>query len=210
MGLAAAFSFYPGKNLGACGEAGAVTTSDAGLAQRIRMLRDHGQAKKYYHDLEGYNGRLDAIQAGILRIKLRDLALRNEKRRQSAARYQEMLAPLGDAIGLPHEPSWAKGVYHLFVVRVQERDELGRYLNQVNIGTGIHYPVPLHLQKAYVDLGYAAGDFPVAERLAAQILSLPMYPELTEDQIRQVCAGVEAFCARRSGAPLAIAAVAGD
>jgi dTDP-4-amino-4,6-dideoxygalactose transaminase len=124
MGRAAAFSFYPGKNLGACGEAGAVTTNDAELAQKVRMLRDHGQAKKYYHEMEGYNGRLDAIQAGILQVKLRRLAEWNERRRECARRYGELLAPAAESAGRPYEPSWARAVYHLYVVRVAEREEL--------------------------------------------------------------------------------------
>jgi len=141
MGRAAAFSFYPGKNLGACGEAGAVTTNDAKLAKKIRMLRDHGQAQKYYHDIEGYNGRLDGIQAGILKVKLRHLASWNEQRRESASRYRERTAPIGERIRLPHEPPWSKAVYHLFVVRVDNREQLQRQLADADIGTGIHYPV---------------------------------------------------------------------
>jgi len=185
MGLAAAFSFYPGKNLGACGEAGAVTTNDETLARKIRMVRDHGQAEKYYHDLEGYNGRLDAIQAGILRIKLRHLAAWNQQRRECARRYRELLGSMREEIGLPYEPSWAKGVYHLYVVRVENRDQLQKRLAAADIGTGIHYPIPLHLQKAYSSLGHTIGDFPVSERAAAEILSLPMYSGLDyEQQIR--------------------------
>lgn len=186
MGLAAAFSFYPGKNLGACGEAGAVTTNDESLARRIRMVRDHGQAEKYYHEVEGYNGRLDAIQAGILRIKLRHLAAWNEKRRECARRYRELLGSREEEIKLPNEPSWAKGVYHLYVVRVENRDQLQRHLATANIGTGIHYPIPLHLQKAYGSLGHTAGDFPVSERSASQILSLPMYSGLDHKQQRHI------------------------
>lgn len=178
IGRAAAFSFYPGKNLGACGEGGAVTTNDAELARKIRMLRDHGQSQKYYHDIEGYNGRLDAIQAGILRIKLRHLPAWNDQRRETAGRYQSMLSEAGDAIGLPHEPSWAKSVYHLYVVRLRDRDQAQKRLSGAGIATGIHYPIPLHLQKAYTGLGYAEGSFPVAERAAAEILSLPMFPGL--------------------------------
>jgi dTDP-4-amino-4,6-dideoxygalactose transaminase len=182
MGHAAAFSFYPGKNLGACGEAGAVTTSDAEIAQKVRMLRDHGQARKYYHELEGYNGRLDAIQAGILRIKLRHLSGWNEGRRQAATRYRELFekADLGEVP--PDEPTWTKGVYHLYVIRVANRDDLMRHLGDEHIGTGIHYPVPLHLQKAYEGCGYKAGDFPVAEKVAPEILSLPMFPQLRSPQ----------------------------
>ncbi len=182
MGRAAAFSFYPGKNLGACGEAGAVTTDDAEIAQKIRMLRDHGQAQKYYHEMEGYNGRLDAIQAGILRVKLRHLAAWNEKRRECARRYRELLGSAPEEIGLPYEPSWARAVYHLYVVRVENRDQLQRYLAEANIGTGIHYPIPLHLQKAYTFLGYKQGDFPASEKATSQILSLPMHPGLGCEQ----------------------------
>jgi dTDP-4-amino-4,6-dideoxygalactose transaminase len=132
--------------------------------------------------LEGYNGRLDAIQAGILRIKLRHLTAWNEKRRECARRYQELLGPADPGIRLPYEPSWAKAVYHLYVVRVQNRDALQKHLAEAGIGTGIHYPIPLHLQKACVDLGYREGDFPVSERAAADILSLPMYPGLGYEQ----------------------------
>ena len=178
MGKAAAFSFYPGKNLGACGEAGAVTTNDLNLAQKIRAMRDHGQSAKYYHDMEGYNGRLDAIQAGILRTKLYRLAQWNSQRRERAETYQELLAPL-DGVMLPVEPEWARGVYHLYVVRTQDRQLLQDSLKTAGIGTGIHYPIPLHLQKAYRALGYVKGDFPVTEKLASEILSLPMYPQLT-------------------------------
>lgn len=182
MGRAAGFSFYPGKNLGACGEAGAVTTDDPELAQRVRMLRDHGQAKKYYHDLEGYNGRLDSIQAGILRTKLRHLPEWNQKRRDSAAHYRGLFLLYTDDIVLPFEPSSSRSIYHLYVIRIKEREQLQRYLAENGIGTGIHYPVPLHLQGAYRELGYKPGDFPVTERCAAEILSLPMYPGLERAQ----------------------------
>ena len=188
IGRTAAFSFYPGKNLGACGEAGAVTTNDADLAKRVRVLRDHGQAQKYYHDMEGYNGRLDAIQAGILRIKLRHLAAWNERRRECASRYQELLGAAAEGVKLPFEPSWSKAVFHLYVVQVQNREQLQKHLGEAGIGTGIHYPIPLHLQKAYKHLGYRQGDFPVSEEAASQILSLPMFPGLTygqQDRIAQ-------------------------
>jgi dTDP-4-amino-4,6-dideoxygalactose transaminase len=193
MGQAAAFSFYPGKNLGACGEAGAVTTNDAELARKVRMLRDHGQAQKYYHDMEGYNGRLDAIQAGILRIKLRHLTAWNERRRECARQYQELLGSADPEVRLPFEPSWSKAVYHLYVVRVQNRDALQKHLAEAGIGTGIHYPIPLHLQKAYANLGYRKGDFPVCEGVAADILSLPMFPQLTSEQQRRVVKEVHNF-----------------
>ena len=210
MGVAAAFSFYPGKNLGACGEAGAVTTNDVALAKKVRMLRDHGQAKKYYHDVEGYNGRLDAIQAGILRIKLQHLEAWNDSRRQSARRYRELLDGRTGMAELPVEASWAKAVYHLFVVRVEKREELQAYLGAANIGTGIHYPVPLHLQKAYSHLRYRAGDFPVADKAATEILSLPMYPGLADEQIKRVCKQLEAFWAESGAGKLSLAAGVGD
>jgi len=197
MGLAAAFSFYPGKNLGACGEGGAVTTNDPEVAQKVRMLRDHGQPKKYYHDVEGYNGRLDAIQAGILRIKLRSLAEWNEKRREAAARYRELLA--GQPLILPHEPEWANAIYHLFVVRMESRGEAMDFLAEAGIGTGIHYPIPLHLQKAYSHLGYKAGDFPVAEKAAEEIVSLPMFPGITSEQQQLVATRLQEFAAKLSG-----------
>jgi dTDP-4-amino-4,6-dideoxygalactose transaminase len=192
MGKAAAFSFYPGKNLGACGEAGAVTTNDARVAQAIRMIRDHGQSQKYYHQIEGYNGRLDAIQAGFLQVKLRHLEVWNQERRQRAARYRELLGSI-EGVGLPCEPSWSRAVHHLYVVQVQNRQRLQQHLADAGIGTGIHYPVPLHLQQAYSDLGYGPSDFPVAEKKAAEILSLPMFPGLTFGQQSRVAEEVQAF-----------------
>jgi dTDP-4-amino-4,6-dideoxygalactose transaminase len=186
MGHAAAFSFYPGKNLGACGEAGAVTTDDERLARRCQMLRDHGQSKKYFHDIEGYNGRLDAIQAGILRVKLRHLAKWNEQRRQRARGYDELFADADGTVILPHVPSWSRPVYHLYVVRVAERELLQKDLAAAGIGTGIHYPIPLHLAKAYEALGFRHGDFPVAEQAASQVLSLPMFPGLSLEQQERV------------------------
>jgi dTDP-4-amino-4,6-dideoxygalactose transaminase len=179
VGRAAAFSFYPGKNLGACGEAGAVTTNDQALAAQVRMLRDHGQSKKYYHDMEGYNGRLDAIQAGILHVKLQHLCEWNEQRRARAAEYKNLFEVTDSPVRPPHEPSWSRAVYHLYVVRTEHRDGLMAFLKEQGIGTGIHYPIPLHLQRAYHALGYSTGDFPVTERAAAEIVSLPMYPQLT-------------------------------
>ncbi|MBV9483867.1 MAG: DegT/DnrJ/EryC1/StrS family aminotransferase [Acidobacteria bacterium] len=187
MGRAAAFSFYPGKNLGACGEAGAVTTNDAALASRLKMLRDHGQARKYYHEIEGYNGRLDAIQAGLLHAKLRYLERWNTARRECAARYRRLLSAADCGIDAAYEPSWSKPVYHLYVVRTRERDEMIGHLRRAGIGTGVHYPIPLHLQKAYEGLHYRKGDFPVTEAACAEILSLPMFPQLTaEQQVRIV------------------------
>jgi dTDP-4-amino-4,6-dideoxygalactose transaminase len=193
MGHAAAFSFYPGKNLGACGEAGAVTTHDDEIAQQVRMLRNHGQSQKYFHVMEGYNGRLDAIQAGILQVKLRHLRAWNEERRECARRYRELLASATPEVILPYEPPWAKAVYHLYVVRTQNRDHLQTYLAEAGIGTGIHYPVPLHLQTAYYRLGYLKGEFPVSERAAAEIISLPMYPGLSAVQQERIAGLVTQF-----------------
>jgi dTDP-4-amino-4,6-dideoxygalactose transaminase len=182
MGRAAAFSFYPGKNLGACGEAGAVTTNDAAISDKIKMLRDHGQAKKYHHDIEGYNGRLDAIQAGLLHVKLEHLAEWNTRRRERATEYNRLFAGSESVVTLPYEPSWSRAVYHLYVIRTEERQGMMVHLKNAGIDTGIHYPIPLHLQKAYHSLGYLFGDFPVCERVAAQIVSLPMFPQLTSQQ----------------------------
>jgi len=193
MGHAAAFSFYPGKNLGACGEGGAITTNDSAVAAKCRMLRDHGQSKKYYHDVLGYNGRLDALQAGILRVKLQHLSRWNDERRECAKRYNELLAPLGASIAVPHQPSWSNPVYHLYVVRSTNRDELQKHLNDAGIGTGIHYPIPVHLQKPYASLGYQRGDFPVSEEAADQILSLPMYAGLTAEQQEHVAGAIAEF-----------------
>jgi len=191
MGVAAAFSFYPGKNLGACGEAGAVTTNDEDIARKVRMLRDHGQARKYYHDVEGYNGRLDSIQAGILHCKLHHLAKWNQQRRQCADRYKKILSPLAENLTLCSQTS--RSVYHLYVVRHAQREELQAHLAANRIGTGIHYPIPLHLQNAYRDLGYKKGDFPVAEKLASEILSLPMYPTLSPEQQQSVADAIGQF-----------------
>ncbi len=193
MGRAAAFSFYPGKNLGACGEAGAVTTEDPAIAAKIRMLRDHGQAKKYFHDIEGYNGRLDAIQAGLLSVKLAHLAKWNEQRRKRAAEYNRLLAG-NDEIILPFEPSWSRAVYHLYVVRVADRDGLMEHLKAAGIGTGIHYPVPLHLQRPYAELNYTRQDLPVASRIAEEIVSLPMFPQLKAEQQALVANEIQVFC----------------
>jgi len=182
MGLAAAFSFYPGKNLGACGEGGAITTNDLALAQCTKMIRDHGQAKKYYHDIEGYNGRLDSIQAGWLTVKLRHLEQWNNSRRALAHRYHELLRETKESMVLPVESTWTKGVFHLYVIRVQDRESFQAHLAEAGIGTGIHYPVPLHQQKAYEHLGYKTGDFPVTERVAREIVSLPMFPQMEQSQ----------------------------
>ena len=192
IGAMAAFSFYPGKNLGACGEGGAVTGADASLMNRVRQLREHGQAKKYYHDTEGYNGRLDAIQAGFLRVKLRRLAEWNDGRRRAATLYREALADIPE-LRLPMEAGYAHHVYHLFVVRTEQRDALQQHLSAQRIGTGLHYPLPLHLQQAYADRGWRRGDLPVTERTADTLLSLPMFAEITETQVERVADAVRSF-----------------
>ena len=192
FGKAAAFSFYPGKNLGACGEAGAVTTDDEQVARTIRMLREHGQVQKSYHDLEGYNGRLDAIQAAFLRIKLRHLDGWNAQRRSAAARYGTVLSGVADIV-TPFEPPSSSAIYHLYVIRSRDRERLAEHLKGQGIHTGLHYPLPLHLQKCYREWGYGDGSLPVTERVASEILSLPMFPGLTEEQQQRVGAAIEAF-----------------
>jgi len=200
MGRAAAFSFYPGKNLGACGEAGAATTNDGSIAQKIKMLRDHGQTRKYYHEIEGYNGRLDAIQAGLLHAKLPYLGKWNSQRRERAAEYNRLLTAADCTVSSPYEPSWSKAVYHLYVVRSDDREGLIQHLKQVGIGTGIHYPIPLHLQQAYSWMHYRAGDFPAAEKAAAEVVSLPMFPQLTAEDQSRVVGEIQAFAGGRKQA----------
>ena len=200
MGQAAAFSFYPGKNLGACGEAGAVTTNDETIASSTRMIRDHGQAKKYYHNLEGYNGRLDAIQAGFLTVKLKHLDEWNSRRQDAARRYialfEQSLATHGlQGITPPHEPHWSRANYHLFVVRTADREHLIKEIARQGVGTGIHYPIPLHLQQAYSHLGYTPGELPCSERVCKEVVSLPMFPTLTSRQQEKVVLSVTKFCA---------------
>ncbi len=190
VGHAAAFSFYPGKNLGACGEAGAITTNDEAIANRARMLRDHGQARKYHHDIEGYNGRLDAIQAGILRAKLPHLSAWNVERRELAKRYNQLFAGAAGTIIVPYEAPGSRAVHHLYVIRVAGRDGLLAHLAGAGIGAAIHYPIPLHLQNAYASLNYMKGDFPVAEKCCSEILSLPMYPQLSHAQQGRVVTAV--------------------
>jgi dTDP-4-amino-4,6-dideoxygalactose transaminase len=211
MGRAGAFSFYPGKNLGACGEGGAITTNDARLADTCKMIRDHGQAKKYYHDIEGYNGRLDSIQTGILSVKLKHLAGWNAKRRERAAEYNRLFAASEGGVQTPYEPSWSCAVYHLYVIRTEDREGLMAHLGKAGIGTGIHYPIPLHRQRAYEALGYKAGDFPVCEEIAAEIVSLPMYPQLTAAQQARVVQEIVAFNAKftRKHAEADVTALAG-
>ena len=192
IGEAGCFSFYPVKNLGAFGEAGAVATNNDELAEKLRILRDHGQSKKYYHDLIGGNFRMAGIQGAVLNVKLKYLQEWNELRRNHAKMYESLLKSAPEII-LPQEPEYSKGNYHLFIIRAQRRDELQKYLLDNGVATGIHYPVPIHLQKAYGYLGLAEGSFPVSEKIAKEILSLPMYPELTEEQIEYVCGKVKKF-----------------
>ena len=194
MGHAAAFSFYPGKNLGACGEAGAITTNSEEMARKMRILRDHGQSKKYYHDMEGYNGRLDSLQAGFLSVKLRHLAEWNRQRQEAASRYNEMLSSV-DGVVVPYQPPWSRPVHHLYVVRVTDRDGLQKHLAEAKIDTGIHYPIPLHMQKAYEAFGFKKGDFPVTEKIAKEILSLPMYPQLQAAAQTRVVQKIQEFAA---------------
>jgi len=189
FGKAAAFSFYPGKNLGACGEAGAITTDNEEVARTVQMLRDHGQRRKYYHGLEGYNGRLDAIQAAFLRVKLRHLGTWNAQRRAAAMRYNSLLAS-SPVVQVPYEHGSSAAVYHLYVVRTPNRDALGECLKNRGIATGLHYPVPLHLQECYKGWGYAQGSLPVTERIASEILSLPMFPGLTSEQQSRIAAAI--------------------
>jgi dTDP-4-amino-4,6-dideoxygalactose transaminase len=199
MGHAAAFSFYPGKNLGACGEAGAMTTNHDQVAQMCRLLRDHGQSKKYYHDIEGFNGRLDSIQAGFLRAKLKHLKKWNEQRQEIAQRYNKLFTGAEGSVTVPHHPEWSRPVYHIYAIQVGERAQLQKQLDGVGIGTGIHYPIALHLAKAYEGLGFRAGDFPVAEQACSQVLSLPMFPGLTPRQQERVAEEVLKSVAVGSG-----------
>ena len=185
LGDLAAFSFYPSKNLGACGEGGMVTARSAGTATPIRRLRDHGQGRRYHHDVVGWNGRLDAIQAAILRVKLRRLTADNDRRRKNALLYEQALAGIPGLV-LPKHPSHVLPAWHLYVVQVEQRSRVRERLAATGIDTGLHYPVPVHLTAAYQELGHREGDFPVAEALANRGLSLPFFSDLTEDQIGYV------------------------
>ena len=185
IGDAGCFSFYPGKNLGAYGEAGAVITNNSGLAEKIRMLRDHGSAKKYYHQVVGWNARMDGFQGAVLSVKLKYLPQWNEARRNNAAVYNKLFAGLEGVI-TPHEMAYAKHVYHVYALRVMNRESLISILGEKGIGTNVHYPVPVHLQNAYEFLGLKQGSYPVAEKCASEFVSLPMFAELTTDQIRYV------------------------
>ena len=185
IGDAGCFSFYPAKNLGAYGDGGMLVTNDGHVAEKIKMLRNYGQKEKYNHIFLAYNRRLDTIQAAILRIKLRRLDKGNEKRRENAKIYNSLLR--NSNVITPAVADYAKHVYHLYVIRTKRRNELGKLLNKKEISTGLHYPIPIHLQPAYSYLGYKKGDFPITEEVAEEILSLPMYPELAKNQIQYIC-----------------------
>lgn len=188
MGVMAAFSFYPGKNLGAYGEGGAVVTSDPQLAKKIRVMRSWGEERRYEHSVKGFNYRMDGIQGAILRVKLRHLEAWTENRRARAADYARAFA--GSGIATPIERPQCRHVYHVYALRLPNRDATRAALQAADIQTGIHYPIPVHLQPAHSDLGYRRGDFPVSEEVALQVLSLPMFPEMTTEQVQQVAAGV--------------------
>ncbi len=191
LGRAACFSFYPGKNLGAYGDAGAVTTNDAEIAEKVRLLRNHGRHDKYLHEIKGYGERIDTLQAAVLSAKLPYLCEWTQARRRLAARYTERMADW--EIMLPYVDSQANAAWHLYVIRTSRRDEMLDYLKKQGIGAGIHYPVPLHLQPAYADLGYRPGSLPVTEAVARSCLSLPIYPEMTDEQQDRVIAAVRSF-----------------
>ena len=192
IGDAAAFSFYPGKNLGAFGEGGAITTNNLELATKMRMFRDHGQTQKYYHGIIGWNARMDGIQGAVLSVKLKHLESWNEARRKNAHLYNELLSNV-DGVITPMEADYAKHVYHIYAIRVQNRDILIKKLTEKNIACGIHYPVPIHLQEAYNFLGHGKGSFSIAEKCAEEFVSLPMFPELTMEQIEYIVNQIKAF-----------------
>jgi dTDP-4-amino-4,6-dideoxygalactose transaminase len=187
----ACFSFYPGKNLGAYGEGGAITTNDEEIAQKARMLRDHGSPKKFYHEFIGNNCRLEGIQGAVLSVKLKHLDKWNDGRRKNADLYRKYLE--GSGVGVPEEMRYAKHVYHVFCVRVKDREKLIDFLKEKGVFTNIHYPIPIHLQKAYQFLGYKKGDFPVTEGCMDDILSLPMFAELTEEEIKYTAECIKEF-----------------
>jgi dTDP-4-amino-4,6-dideoxygalactose transaminase len=188
IGDMSCFSFYPTKNLGACGEGGAVVTNNAAYAHQIRLLRDWGTERKYVHEIMGYNNRMEGMQGAILRVKLRHLEKWTEARRAHAARYGELLAGCG--VRLPQAMPYARHVYHVYTIRSANRDSLRATLQQSEIQTGVHYPVPVHLQPAYANLGYARGSFPAAEQAAAEVLALPVYPEMSDSQLQEVAAAL--------------------
>jgi len=196
---ASSFSFYPGKNLGAYGEAGAVVTNDDEFAKKVRMIRDHGATQKYFHEIYGHNYRMEGIQGAVLLVKLKHLEEWNNSRRRIAAQYRELLSDL-EELQLPKEMAYGKHVYHLFVIQLKgnekgksRRDELQKYLSEKGIATGLHYPVPLHLQPCFSHLGYKKGEFPITEQLADNGLSLPIFPEMNDEQIEYVADEIRAF-----------------
>ena len=192
LGDLGCFSFYPGKNLGACGEGGAVVTDSADMAQKMRILRDWGQAERYHHVLRGFNYRMDSIQGAVLAVKLRHLEDWTEARRRVALHYDALLA--GTAVGRPAAAEGREHVWHVYAVRTRERDRVRQRLGECGIATGIHYPIPVHMQPAYADLGYGPGSFPISESFAAETLSLPLFPELTRGQIELVCGTLGEIC----------------
>jgi len=191
LGDISCFSFYPGKNLGACGEGGALVTNNPAFAARAKSLREHGSTQRYHHDEVGYNYRMEGFQGAVLGVKLKHIAQWNAERRRVAQHYTELLA--GTPLQLPHEADYAESAWHLYTVRTPRRDELKKFLDDNGIGNAVHYPIPLHLQKAYVSLGHKPGDFPVAEKAAREVLSLPLFPELTDTQIQRVVEVVKNF-----------------
>ena len=191
FGAISCYSFYPGKNLGACGEGGALVTNNAAFAARAKALREHGSTVRYYHDEIGYNYRMEGFQGAVLGVKLPHLQEWTDARRRVAHRYHEVLA--GTPLQLPREAAWGESAWHLYVVRHPRRDELKAHLEANGVGCAVHYPIPLHLQKAYANLSHKPGDFPVAEKAARECLSLPIYPELTEAQIQRVAAVIKEF-----------------
>jgi dTDP-4-amino-4,6-dideoxygalactose transaminase len=195
IGLAGCFSFYPGKNLGAYGEGGAVTTNDGEVARRVTMLRDWGAEEKYHHVLKGFNYRLEGVQGAVLRVKMAHIEGWTEARRAAAARYDEWLA--GSGVGVPVQLPDRRHVYHVYAIRTDDRAGLQAHLTAAGVGSGIHYPIPVHLQQAFAELGHGRGDFPHAEAAADEVLSLPMFPEITPEQQERVVTAVRAWCDAR-------------
>jgi dTDP-4-amino-4,6-dideoxygalactose transaminase len=194
FGEISCFSFYPTKNVGACGEGGALVTNNDAFAARAKSLREHGATVRYYHDEVGYNYRMEGIQGAVLGVKLKYLEKWNSERRRVVMRYHELLADT--PLRLPAEASYGESIYHLYTVRHPRRDELKKHLENHKIGSALHYPLPLHLQKCYASLGYKAGDFPIAEQATRECLVLPIYPELTEEQIQRVASVIKQFFAK--------------
>jgi dTDP-4-amino-4,6-dideoxygalactose transaminase len=192
LGIATAWSFYPGKNLGTWGEGGAITTNDETIYAAAKKYRDHGSEKKYYHDLIGYNYRMSEFQAAVLNVKLEFIEQWTEQRRNNASLYNSLLKDVSEVI-TPYESNDCYHVFHLYVIRVPRREELQAFLKERGIASGIHYPFPLHLTGAYEHLGYTKGDFPIAEKIAGEIVSLPMYPEMSKDQVEAVCRAIHDF-----------------